>query len=168
MINKVIWWKKALIVAAVVLLLEVVTYSLFGSPQKALTLLEVSGGGWDGPPPEFRWMCIEDKTWQAMSPRQQNAVEKRLQRKGIKPYKNRDDMPEENTIWSEEKEGERQWVGYAGGSVNNWTVNSDWPFCFRAHFGNVTGNLGAYGSEGIFVWIFGRWVKVSSGQTIMA
>lgn len=168
MINKTVWWKKALIVAVGVLLLEVVTYGLFGSPKKALTLLEVSGGGWEGPPPNFQWMCIESKTWQAMTPRQQKAVETRLRRKGIKLYKNRDGMPDENTIWSEEKEGERQWIGYAGGSKNNWSIESEWPFCFHARFGNSTGNQGGYWSEGVFIWIFGRWVKVWSGDTIMA
>ena len=168
MINKAVWRKKALVVVGVLLLLQIVTYGLFGSPKKALTLLEVSGGGWAGPPPKFQWVCIEGKTWQPMTPRQQKAVEKRLRRKGIKLYNSSDDMPDENNIWGEEKEGERQWFGYAGGSINNWSIESEWPFCFHARFGNYLSPQGGYWSEGVFVWILGRWVKVWSGDTIMA
>jgi len=80
-------------------------------------------------------------------------------------YTDRDDIPEEDVVRSEH---DGKWIGYKDGSVNGWTITFQIPLCFYAHFGNVTGNLGAYGSEGLFIWFFCRWVKIWSGRTVMA
>ena len=163
--------KKPQVVIAVVVgvlaVLELTTWAVFGRTQQVLTLLELSGGGWDSPPPAFTWMCVERETWNAMTPKQQNAVNAHLRANRIVLYRDRNDIPDDKVMWREQN-GERRWIGYTQGSVNYWSMNFYTPCCFYGHFGNVIGNEGAYGSEGLFIWVFNRWVKVYSGTTEMA
>jgi hypothetical protein len=141
--------RVVLVTVGVLACLELITYALFGAPQKALTLLEASQGA---ERTSARWMCIESDTWHKMTRRQQKAVEACLRERGMVLYTDRDDIPEENVIWGE-YDGERRWIGYSGGSSNSWGIKFQMPCCFYAHFGNVTGDLGAYGSEGLFIWV---------------
>jgi|GEM_PF-7113695 len=160
-------WLKVVVVVGVLAVLELTTWALFGRTQQVLTLLELSGGGWGGPPPAFTWMCVRRGTWDAMTPKQRNAVEKHLRAKRVVLYTDRNDIPDDKVMWRDQN-GERRWSGYKDGSRNSCGIKSDIPCCFRGHFGNSTGDHGGYWSEGLFIWVFGRWVKVWSGRTIMA
>ncbi len=157
--------RMALVTAVVIASLLPVSCISLRETKQALTLLELSEGRRGHTRRADKWMCIRSATWDAMTGRQREAVEERLHESGMVLYMDRDDIPEENVVRSEH---DGKWIGYRDGSVNGWTITFQIPCCFYARFGNVTGNLGAYGSEGLFIWVFCRWVKVWSGLTVMA
>jgi hypothetical protein len=126
-----------------------------------------SMGGFDGGPPAFSYMVIGEQTLSQLSARQRGGVEKTLKARGTKLLLHEGDVPPENKVYIDE-DGKPQFVGYKDASKNNWTIHARFPCYFRASYGNYTGNLGAFGTEGRFVWFLGKWFKVWSGSVIMA
>jgi len=156
------------VVAVLVLLLVVqtVTYFLWAPEAKGRLLVLSSLGGFEWGPPVFSYIVLDNSALIQLSPREYRGMENLLQERGTTMVVHRDELPPEN-LQRYEEDG-RQYLQYHDASQNIWAVGVRGPFFFHAKYGNGTGPEGAYGSSGLFVWFFGKWFKIWSGQTQMA
>ena len=157
----------SLTLAVLVLLLQVVTYVLWAPEALGRRLVLHSMSGFQGGPPTFSYMVIGNSAMDQLSDRQQNGVRETLKTWGTTLVHHRDELPAKHKHY-ETRNGKSRFLGYQDASENHWVLHFRIPFCVHASYGNHTGPLGAYHTEGLFVWLLGRRVKVWSGPTIMA
>lgn len=162
--------RKALrnVVAVLVLLLflQTVTYFLWAPEARGRLLVLRSLGGWEGGPPAFSYIVLDNSALGQLSPREYRGMEELLRERGTTMVVYRDQLPPENL--QRHDEGGNEFIQYVDASQNTWAIKYRGPFFFQASFGNHTGPLGAYGSSGLFVWVFGKWFQVWRGTTFMA
>lgn len=150
---------------ALLLLAEIISYVFFGQERMASTLFKCSNGGWEGGVPKFAFFCIPPDTWDPMTTRQQTTISRMLAARGARLYRHPEEIPEADKRYDERR---RAFDGYRNGSIDTWTVDSWVPLYFHASYGQYTARLAAYWSSGHFIWIFGFWIRVKSGETTMA
>ncbi|MCL4691952.1 MAG: hypothetical protein KJ060_05500 [Candidatus Hydrogenedentes bacterium] len=155
-----------LIVLALLLFFQTATYYLWAPEARGRLLVLKSLGGFEGGPPVNSYIVIDNGSLRQLSPREYRGMEELLQERGTTMVVYRDQLPPENLQHFEE--GVHEYIQYVDASQNSWAIKYRGPFFFHASFGNYTGPLGAYGSSGLFVWVFGKWFQVWYGTTYMA
>jgi hypothetical protein len=172
--------KQLLASGAVLLAIQVVTYWLFAEqamPVAALTHLR-----------EYRWLersrfaLFPQKTWDALTPSQQQAVARELKRRAAVIYHSTKEIPDaslytrpitEKDIRSYERaknadlellRGEiklgRRVVGYVDGVQIEWHLERHGLFWMDSEASIWASIEGAEARGDIYIWLFGWWVRV--------
>lgn len=153
-------------VLVLLLFLQTLTYFLWAPEAQGRLLVLKSLGGFEGGSPFSSYIVIDNGSLRQLSPGAYRGMARLLEQRGTKMVVYRDELPPENLERIEE--GGQEYLQYVDASQNSWAVKFRGPFFFYASYGNYTGPTGAYGSSGLFIWIFGKWFQVWSGQTEMA
>jgi hypothetical protein len=156
------------VVALLVLLLvlQTASYVLWAPEARGRLLVLKSLGGFEGGPPVLSFIVLDNGTLGQLSGREYNGMTNLLKSRGTHMVVHRDELPPENL--KRHVEGGTEYLQYVDASQNTWAIKYRGPFFFHARYGNHTGPEGAYGSSGVFVWLFGTWFQVWRGQTVMA
>ena len=135
-----------------------------------------------------KFVCINKETWRGLTDSQRRTLEKKFKRNVPLVYHDVGDVPDEMKFFRkvtdedkeqyellkkedwmtpkmleearEEIESGRRMVGLKRGSRINWELKRKGLFWMRCSSSRTAGRLAARGSEDVFIWVLGWWVRV--------